>query len=200
MENTEGLPPFTPPSSFPPLPKKEHSKLKKKIIYNVEDWNHQPSFSPKKAYFFISSSSSEDELSNYAAAAPTKKWRPTNICRTPLSRSESDSSLPGLVTPKPSPPPDFVSYSPPPPPQTNVKKQDDTTLTADVSALPKKFSSSTYITLKPQARKPFVNNDNYDNHETIWKTSTTTRQFTTPTAIITSHRQTRTKTIIQPKE
>lgn len=198
METSEGATPSTPPSSFAPLPKKERSKLKKKLIYNVDDWKEPNSFSPKKAFFFISSSSSDDELTNFAAAAPTQRHSKNTY--TPLSRTESDSSLPGLVTPKPSPPPDF--FSRPSSPLINVEKKDLVAPTSDVSTLPKTFSSSAYITLKPKARKPLTNNDDHEyhnHHETIYKTSTTTRRLSTPTAIITSHRQTRTKTIIEPR-
>ena len=99
--------PERPASSFAPLPKNERSKLRKKIIYNVDDWKEPNSFSPKKAFFFISSSSSEDELTNYAAAPPPSKQR----IHTPYPHSDSDNSLPGLVTPKPSPPPDFLLSS-----------------------------------------------------------------------------------------
>ena len=183
METPERL---TPASSFAPLPKNEHSKLRKKIIYNVDDWKEPKSFSPKKAFFFISSSSSEDELANHAAAPPLSKRR----IRTPYPQSDSDTSLPGLVTPKPSPPPDF--FSRPSSPVINTKTEETNTLTSDLPTLPQRFTNSVNITLKPQPRKPFIGN----NHETVYKTTSTTRRMTTPTAIITSHQQTRTKTII----
>ena len=178
--------PERPASSFPSLPKNERSKLRKKIIYNVDDWKEPNSFSPKKAFFFISSSSSEDELTNYAAAPPPSKQR----IHTPYPHSDSDNSLPGLVTPKPSPPPDF--FSRPSSPLVNTQTEETNTLTSDLPTLPQRFSNSINITLKPQPRKPFID----DNHETVYKTTSTTRRLTTPTAIITSHRQTRTKTII----
>ena len=183
METPERL---SPTSSFAPLPKNEHSKLRKKIIYNVDDWKEPNSFSPKKAFFFISSSSSEDELANHAAAPPLSKRR----IRTPYPQSDSDTSLPGLVTPKPSPPPDF--FSRPSSPVINTKTEETNTLTSDLPTLPQRFTNSVNITLKPQPRKPFIGN----NHETVYKTTSTTRRMTTPTAIITSHQQTRTKTII----
>ena len=225
METTEGAASFTPEPPLAPLPRKKRSKLKKKLIYNFDGFNENTtesnSFSPKRAFFFFSSSSSEEELPNYAPAparAPTPKnicspsparaptSRPSrNICCSPdstpppnlLSRPASYSSMPGLVTPKPSPPPDF--FSRPSSPLSIDLNQNNIALPSEVPTVPKRFSSSAFITIKPPARKPMNKNENHDTHETIYRTTSTTRTVTSPTAIVTTHHSTQTRTIIKPR-
>ena len=192
------------------LSKKEISALKKKVFGNRHS-----------SFFF---SSSDDESNTNAIKTKTNSPRlpftttppppppPQQLTKSPntstllLAHSpdsfpptqsiESDEdSLPGLVSAKPSPPPDFSRQSSPP----RSNPIPIPTLTFSESVSPKTFKSSAFIQMKPIIRpkpmKPIKFKQIDSNEVVVEESSFSTKKITTPRATITTQHSSYTTTI-----